>query len=394
MLHVNMDGPRAAGLSSVSRVALLGLVAGASLLSSAAFAQNRGAEIVPDEKARITGTLTVDFGSRLASGATGVDTYTFDKIAVADLLLLSGTVQRTPEKSLSYSEKFDVINPQNPTQVADGVAILRGDVTIDDAGKYVFTDSNLRIDIVKGTQSSSKFNGTLQGREVTRWWEITEQYKRAESEATKLYSRYVDGKTVTIQVKNPDPLGFQGVVLAAGPFTYLPETTVNGNLDYDYELGNWLTDNNGLTLSYSLGSGTVTDKITGSIRYVEAEGTATTSNGAAVPYTGYYDYTLRFNEQANVNQDQAFFDGSNEQAELDAFFSTTDTSKPGIYGRVYFQDSEDNCKMVKGQDGKEACVGPTKSVITYDLKATGLNYAQLAAWQKIEQIVVGPFTDE
>ena len=395
MLEVNETGcARAAGLSSVSRVAMLALVAGASVFSSTAFAQNRGAEIVAPEKAHITGTLTVDFGSRLASGATGVDSYTYDNVTVADLLSLSGTIQRTPDKSLTYSEKFDVFNPQKPGEKAEGVAILRGDVAIDDAGKYTFATSNLRIDVVKGQQSSSNFAGYLQGRNVTRWWEITEQVNQAKSEATKLYSRYVDGKTITIQVKNADPLGFQGVVLAAGPFSYLPETTVNGNLDYDYELGNWLTDNNGLTLTYSLGAGDITDKITGSIRYVEEEGTATTSTGAVVPYTGYYDYSLRFNEQAVGNPDEAFFDGSNEQAELDAFFSTEDTTKPGIYGRVYFEDSEDNCKMAKDQDGKEACVGPTRSVITYDLKATGLTYAQLAAWEKIEQIVVGPFTDE
>ena len=50
--------------------------------------------------------------------------------------------------------------------------------------------------------------------------------------------------------------------------------------------------------------------------------------------------------------------------------------------------------MVKDEEQKLKCMGPTKSVITYDLKATGLTYAQLAAWMKIEQIVIGPFTDE
>lgn len=380
--------------SSASRFAMAALVIGATGFWSAAMAQaGRGQEVVAAEKAHITGTLTVDFGSRLENGATGVDAYKFDKLTVADLMVLSGTVNRTPEKSLSYSERIDVFNPAKPGEVAEGVAIARGDVTINDAGAYDLGASNFRIDIVKGTQSTSKFGGTLQGREVTRWWEVSEQLNRAQSEAKKLYSRYADGKTITIQVTNPDPLGFQNVVLAAGPFTYLPETTVNGNLDYDYELGNWLTDNNGLTLTYTLGGTQIVDKVTGSIRYVEEAGTATTSTGASVTYTGYYDYSLRFNEQA-VAADQAFFDGSNEASELDAFFSTSDTSKPGLYGRVYFQDSEDNCKKAKGQDGTENCVGPTKSVITYDLKGTGLTYAQLAAWTKIEQLVIGPFTDE
>jgi hypothetical protein len=172
----------------------------------------------------------------------------------------------------------------------------------------------------------------------------------------------------------------------------LPETAVRGALDYDYELGNWLLDNNGLTLTYALGEKQVQDRITGSIRFAEETGSATV-DGKKVPYTGYYEYNLRFNEEA-IKADTAFFDGENSSADVDAFFSTADQSKPGIYGRVYFEDSEDNCKTAQSEDGKTECVGPTKSIITYDLKPVGLTYAQLAAWVKIEQFVIGPFTDE
>jgi hypothetical protein len=341
---------------------------------------------------RISGQIVADFGSRRASGATGVDVYTISSLKIADLMILSGTIQRTPEKSLAYSVKFDVNNPKNRTQVAKDVAILRGDTIIDESGRYLPANGKLRIDVVKGTQSSSGFRGVLQGREVTRWWELKEQLAKAQKSVNKAYSRVVDGKTITIQVANPDPLGFDGLVLAQGPFSYLPETTVRGSLDYDYELGNWLTDNNGLTLTYQIGETPFTDKVTGSIRFAEEEGSAQI-DGKAVPYTGYYDYSLRFNED-KAKADEAFFDGENSDAEVDAFFSTEDQSKPGIYGRVYFQDVEDNCKTVKDEEGNDACVGPTLSVITYDLKAVGLNYAQIATWMKIEQIVIGPFTDE
>lgn len=368
------------------------LVGGAMLAGLPAFAASRGAETVAGGEAKITGTLEVEFGSRLASGATGVDVYTYKGLTIGDLMVMNGTVHRTPEERMSYSIKFDVFNPASPGQLAKEVAIQRGDAIIDENGAYKPADGKLRLDVVKGAQSSSGYSGILKGREVTRWWEITEQLSTAQQQAKKLYARYVGGKTIVIQVSNPDPLGFQNLVLASGPFSYLPETTVSGNLDYDYELGNWLTDNDGLKLSYSLDGQQVTDKITGSIHYVEEEGTATVGS-VTVPYTGYYDYSLRFNESAVV-PDQAFFDGNNEQAELDAFFSSSDTSKPGIYGRVYFNDSENNCKMVKGEDGTEGCVGPTHSILTYDLKATGLSYVQLAAWFKIETLVVGPFTDE
>ncbi|MEQ1717078.1 MAG: hypothetical protein ABL907_14010, partial [Hyphomicrobium sp.] len=117
-----------------------------------------------------------------------------------------------------------------------------------------------------------------------------------------------------------------------------------------------------------------------------------TVEGKKVAYTGYYEYNLRLNEEAQ-KADAAFFDGD-ASAQSDAFFSTADQSKPGIYGKVYFTDSEDNCKMAKDDEGKTKCVGPTKSIITYDLNTSGLTYAQLAAWVKIEQFVIGPFTDE
>ncbi len=365
----------------------------ATALPALAQSGDRGLELVPPEKSAVTGQVVADFGSRRATGATGIDIYTITNLTVADLMIMGGTIQRTPEKSLSYSIKFDVFNPKSPGQIAREVAILRGDVLIDDKGRYLPQNGKLRIDIVKGQQSSSLFRGVLQGREVTRWWEISEQLKKAEKAAKKAYSRVVEGKTITIEVTNPDPLGFDGLVLASGPFSYLPETTVRGSLDYDYELGNWLTDNAGLALSYKLGDKQIDDKVTGSIRFVEEAGNATVG-GKQVPYTGYYDYSMRFNEQAAAAGDQAFFEGGSAEAEVDAFFSTSDQSKPGIYGRVYFQDVDDNCKTVKDAEGQEGCVGPTLSTITYDLKSVGLTYAQLAAWMKIEPFVIGPFTDE
>lgn len=373
---------------------LAGATAASALIASVALAQsaNRGAEVIAADKATVHGQVIAEFGSRLLSGNTGVDLYIVSNLKVADLMILDGSIQRTPDKSLAYSVKFDVFNPKNPAQVAKGVAIMRGDVIIDENGRYLPDQGKLRIDIVKGNQSSSPFRGVLQGREVTRWWEVSELVKKAQKNASKIYSRVVDGKTIMIEVKNPDPLGFDGLILAAGPFTFLPETAVRGSLDYDYELGNWLTDNSGISLSYQLGDKPVTDKITGSIRFVEEEGKASV-DGKSVPYTGYYEYTLRFNEDA-AKADTAFFDGETSEGDVDAFFVASDTSKPGIYGRVYFEDTEDNCKTAKDEEGKVQCVGPTRSVITYDLKATGLTYAQLASWMKIEQFVVGPFTDE
>ena len=355
-------------------------------------AANRGAELIVSDKAHVAGQVVVDFGSRLATGATGVDVYKINNLTTADLMVYNGTIQRAPEHSLTYSLTIDVFNPKSPGQLAKEVAIIRGDMQIDSNGRYLPDPGKLRLDVVKGQQSTSAFGGVLKGREVIRWWDVAKQLTRAQKSANKIYSRAVGGKVVSIEVKNPDPLGFDGLVLPAGPFSYLPETTVRGSLDYDYELGNWLTDNQGLKLSYQQADKAVTDTITGSIRFVTEKGSATL-DGKPVPYTGYYEYNLRYNE-ALATADGGFFDANTAKAQSDAFFDTADQSKPGIYGRVYFQDNEDNCKMAKNSKGEEACVGPTRSTITYDLKPVGLTYAQLAGWMKIEPIVIGPFTDE
>lgn len=377
------------------RVAPSAVLCAASLLACApAFGQQSQAlKEIPQDKAKITGTIAVNYNSRLARPSTGTDIYDYVELDVADLMILKGTVQRTPGKSLTYSVKFDVVNPANPSQIAREVAILRGDLPIDNDGRYTPDQGRLRLDVVKGNQTSSPVGGAILGRNVTRWWEIGEQFRKASTEATKVYSRYVDGKVVSIEVKNPDPLRFERTQLPAGPFSFLPETKVSGTLDYDYELGNWLTDANGLTFTYTVADRTFTDRVSGSIRYVEEEGTFTDKAGKKKPYTGYYEYNLRWNEQQATN-DQNFFDASAAQAQSDAFFSSSDQSKPGLYGRVYYNDSEDGCRRTTKEDGKLSCVGPTHSEITYDLNAEKLTYLQLADWVKLELLILGPLTDE
>jgi hypothetical protein len=367
------------------------LVVGLSL-AGPALAQTSLKEI-PADKAKVTGGINIEFNSRSERSQNTLDVYEISNLAVADLMVLNGTVQRIPEKQLIYSIKFDVINPANPGQVAKDAAIMRGELGIDAKGVYTPDPGQLRIEVVKGAQSVNKFSGAIQGREVARWWNLSAKLKTAAKEATKVYSRYVNGQVVNIQVKNPDPLRFEGLGLASGPFSFLTETKVNGTLDFDYELGNWLTDQAGVTFTYTIGDKVYSDKVTGTIRFAEEEGSFTDAKGKKLPFTGYSEYNLRFNEPP-VNRDQGLFGGDTTQADTDAFFSASDTSKPGIYGRVYFNDSETGCKKANDAEGKPKCVGPTRSEITYDLKPVGLTYQQLANWMKLELLVIGPFTDE
>jgi hypothetical protein len=371
------------------------VVVSLSLASSvlAQTAQTNALKEIPADKAKVTGSLVIDYNSRSERSQNNVDVYEISNLAIADLMVFNGNIQRVPEKKLTYSVKIDVANPSNPSQVAKDAAILRGDLDIDSKGVYSPEAGQLRIDVVKGSQSTNKFSGSIQGRAVARWWNISAKLKTAATEATKVYSRYVDGHVVNIKVKNPDPLRFERLRLASGPFSFLVETKVSGTLDYDYELGNWLTDQAGVTFDYTIGDKVISDKVTGSIRFAEETGSFTDAKGKKLPYTAYYDYNLRFNETP-LNKDQGFFGGDPTQADTDAFFSASDTSKPGIYGRVYYNDSETSCKKATDEAGKTKCVGPTRSEITYDLKTVGLNYQQLSNWMKLEQLVVGPFTDE
>jgi hypothetical protein len=363
---------------------------------SAALAQttpSNALKEVPADKAKITGSMVIDYNSRSARSQSNVDLYEITGLTVADLLVLNGTIQRVPERQLTYSMRFDVINPANTSQVQKDAAILRGDLVIDSTGRYGTEAGNLRLDVVKGNQTTAKFSGGIQGRAVARWWDVAKKLKQAAKEATKAYSRYVDGKVITIQLKNPDPLRFDRLGLAAGPFSFLVGTTVSGTLDYDYELGNWLTDQSGVTFTYTLGDKVYSDKVTGSIRYVEEPGSFTDAKNKKHPYTSYYDYNLRFNEPP-VNKDAGFFGGDTTQSDTDAFFSSSDTTKPGLYGRVYYNDSETGCKTAKDEAGATKCVGPTRSEVTWDLKGVGLTYIQMTNWVKLEQLVMGPFTDE
>jgi hypothetical protein len=382
----------ARGLSGFT-ILTMGAAALAFAGPAAAQATSQATTEIPADKAKVTGTIVIDYSSRAQHSQNNVDTYDIQDVAIGDLMVLRGNVQRVPEKKMTYSIKIDVVNPKNPAQVAREAAILRGDLIIDANGRYNPQDGQLRLDVVKGNQSSNKFTGDIQGREVTRWWQIGKKLRTAAKEATKAYSRLVNGKIVSIQVKNPDPLRFEQLGLAAGPFSFLVETKLNGVFDYDYQLGNWLTDQAGLQFTYTVGDKVISDKVGGSIRYAEEPGDFTDGQGKKHHYTSYYEYNLRFNEPP-IDKDSSMFGGDTTQTDSDAFFSASDQSKPGLYGHVYYADTDTDCKQQKDDKGAMKCVGPTHSEVFYDLHGVGLTYQQLANWMKVEMLVIGPFTDE
>jgi hypothetical protein len=184
----------------------------------------------------------------------------------------------------------------------------------------------------------------------------------------------MQGKEVKLEVKNSDPMRFENVVLAAGPAMSYPRTTVNGNLDYDYETGNWLT--NGLRFTYSHNGKPIEDVVTGSIKWVEDENRA--SNGK-----GQYEFNLRWNEdkaKPATTEADAFKNLSDEEA-----FFAVDNSIPSLTGTVKY---EDTFTTLKGEPV------PSASKVTYTLDANQLTKQQIMNFMKLWLIAVGPTNDE
>jgi len=172
-------------------------------------------------------------------------------------------------------------------------------------------------------------------------------------------------------VRNSDPMRFDSVVLAPGPMPSYPKTNLAGNLDYDYDTGNWLT--NGLRFHYAVDGKDVEDVVTGTIKWIEDP--ARDSNGK-----GHYEFNLRFNEAKNTpaaSEADAFANLSDE----DAFF-VVDNKMPALTGTIDYVDTIDGKKHV------------THSKVTYALDANKLTKPQLVNLFKVLLLAIGPFNDE
>ncbi|MGC4030887.1 MAG: hypothetical protein QM754_03950 [Tepidisphaeraceae bacterium] len=225
-------------------------------------------------------------------------------------------------------------------------------------------DSQLRVAIDAVGQAQAfvdPFAGKLVGKA-----------EKKESLGSQLYTRVVGGKEVKIEVKRADPMLFQGIELAKGPVSLYPRTSVNGRLDFDYETSNYLTD--GITFIYTLNGKEITDKVTGSIKWIEDANYKT--NGK-----GHYEFNLRFNEDKNkpAQSEAAAFEGQSDEA---AFF-TVDNSIPCLTGTIDYVDS-----FIPGTD----TVASSKS--TYKLNANKLTRQQIVNFFKLWMVAVGPTNDD
>lgn len=339
----------------------------------------------------IAGTMQIEFKTRTQLDTSGklkegsaqpnvADAYKLD-LSVADTINFVGDIQRFPklyskilgrnqqDAKLFYNVTLNVLNPRDLKQKKT-VGKWVGTVPVDPAtGAYDLSgggaqESALRVDVdAVGRAQAFKdnFGGKLIGKS-----------EKKENLGSSLYKRVVGNKTVEVKVTKSDPMTFQNVQLAKGPSENYPRTTVNGRLDYDYETGNYYADN--IKFRYMLDGKEIEDTVTGTIKWVEDPNRS--SNGK-----GYYDFNLRFNEEANKT---ASTEGSafEQMSDEDAFFAV-DTSVPSLTGRIEYVDT-----FVGGG------TLPSASQVTYKLNANKLSKQQVVNFAKLWLIAVGPTNDE
>jgi hypothetical protein len=330
----------------------------------------------------IHGTMDIDFASRKNTDDKGKpkagmkDTYTM-ALTVAGTTEFSGKIVRLPnlkkwggyktvqEAGLGFEVNVAVLNPANPAQKKT-VGVLVGNVSMNPDGKYDPSGVRMAINQVgKARAFESKSRGAY--------------YGKAGKEATAgqkalSFARNIGGKVVKIESKGNDPLRFEGLVLPAGPAEAYAETTVNGDLVYDYDTGNYYT--NGIKMNYMWDGKAVADTVTGSIKFVEDP--QRESNGKSK-----YEFNLRWNEDANrpkSTESDAFKKLSDE----DAFFAV-DNTVPSLSGTIEYTDT-----FVGGSANKTP--GSSKLVLTLD--AYQLTKQQILSLHKLLLFIVGPFNDE
>jgi len=331
----------------------------------------------------INGTVNITFNTRTRLGDAGKpqagakDTYEIS-LTVAKTTEFKGKVERLPQLTSSvlgrveqpgqlfYALDLGVINPVNMAQKKT-VGKWVGTVPISADGQYSLDGSSeskhrISVDAIgKAPAFTDNFGGRLYG-------------KGKKTQGVMSYVRQLQGKEVKLEVKNADPMKFENVALAMGPSQNYPKTTVTGNLDYDYETGNWLT--NGIRFHYSLNGKEYDDTVTGSIKWVEDPNRAT--NGK-----GQYEFNLRWNEAAAkpASTEADAFQGATDE---EAFF-TVDNTVPSLTGTVKYDDT------MATVNGEQSC---TASKISYQLDANQLTKQQIMNFVKLWLIGIGPTNDE
>lgn len=286
-----------------------------------------GASCFAQSNTTISGTLEIRFDTRTKAGPR--DKYALN-LNVCDSALFRGgieylpfvigTVRDTPG-ALDYDLSCDVVNPKNRAQTAN-VGKLFGTVPVDGKNVYHFSDGSLQMRILpRGT--SKGFDSKVTGLALGKPPQNNSTFTRMKQEAIS-FSKSVKGKVATVIVSKYDKMEFRSHVLAAGPVQVYPEVTVNGGMLYDYARSAWYFRD--VTASYAVDGRQLMDKITGTVRWVEAPDRKKSGRGQ-------YEFDIRFNEPA-ASEGTVFATAQDESAIFD-----TDTSIPSLTGTMKYVDT-------------------------------------------------------
>jgi hypothetical protein len=327
---------------------------------------------------KVTGTIGIVYSTRTQLDNSGSplpdvkDVYTLD-LSVTDTLIFGGKIEYLPtilggligsEKQagkLGYDIQLSVRNPANLSQIK-GVGKFIGAVPLDKNGVYQYGNGNLRIAIESAgtaSQSQSSFRGQAAGKPP----KDSSMLAKATKEAVSI-TRKVGGKDVKILVTDYDKMSFNGLVLAAGPaISAYPETTVNGEMLYDYERDVWFFRN--VVMSYQINGKSEVDKLSGNIKWIESPNRATNGEGE-------YQFDVRVDEPAvDAGAEAAFFASAGDES---SFFAE-DLSLPALVGTAKYKDTIGSDETV------------TASQVTIDLTGNNLNKAQIVNLTKLIWLV-------
>lgn len=342
----------------------------------------------------IIGKIVIDFDARKNQATDGqpkpgiTDKYSVDLNVSADSAF-RGEIVRTPQiagsvgikqgANMEYKVDLIAFNPANRAQTMS-VGRWVGDMPIGSDGLYQLAKdkgASLRFAMtMKGGADSGNFEGTIQGRKLgkAKLFELAQQVTDTVKKdgATKVFTRVYQGKPMSVQATNTDPMKFNNVVLAAGPAAMYGRVTVNGEMIYDYDSDTWFLD--GMTFRYQDKDKPVTDKVGGTIRWLQDD------NGA----NGRYELNITFNEPAVA---------SGAPTDASGFFAASDNSAAGFFA---MDDSLATCGgKVLFKDDFMGGDAPVRSNVEHQIQCNDkVTEQQVMAFAKLWLLGIGPLTDE
>lgn len=316
-------------MKEFARIGMVGMLVVAMAMTAGAQVSSNG----------IKGKLDIAFNTRTQLDDSGKpqpkikDVYTLD-LGVTDTLMFKGTVEDQPtlldkntgmEKQqgvLSYNLDLWVINPKDASQ-KKAVGKFTGGVPLDKKGAYLYEKGTMRLAVdAAGTarEFESKFRGVAQG--VPPKSESLAEKAKIQMEKVR---NQVKGKIIELVVTKYDKMVFQDLVIAAGPVQKYTEAQVGGEMMFDYERSAWYF--RGVSVTYTVDGKTVTDKLTGNIKWTEGK----LQNGVR---DGEYQFDVRVNEPELKGEAAVFKAGDDESA-----FFTVDPTLCSLTGSAKYKDT-------------------------------------------------------